>query len=419
MKVAIVLGGGGSKGAYQIGAWRALRELGIKYDVVTGTSIGALNGALMVLGDYEKALELWREIDIDKVVLNGLNLRTDLQYYYENSEKLLPFIKSYKDNKGMDITPLKKIIQKCVDERFFSSSVDYALVSVRFPSFVPVKKYKNELSMENLASWILASASCFPAFPVCEIDGEGYIDGGYYDNLPIRLAFELGAEQVIAIALNPESHPFSHHPLVKNIYPLKPLGGMLDFDKMSIEENLELGYFDTLKAFGKLQGFTYSFYPNTKDMPQYLMAMSRALSVVMQKELHNTKELPFVLHKALEFIMPLESKRILELLSHNEMMSVNLGEIHNEKSQMIFNQSKLAAMVLCLVELMMGQYDYERKRIYHLNEVLDELKAKNTQRQERTEFFQALNLSNVYQSDEKIIGAFFHLFCFELQGGGV
>lgn len=419
MKVAIVLGGGGSKGAYQIGAWRALRELGIKYDVVTGTSIGALNGALMVLGDYEKALGLWREIDIDKVVLNGLNLRTDLQYYYENSEKLLPFIKSYKDNKGMDITPLKKIIQKCVDERFFSSSVDYALMSVRFPSFVPVKKYKNELSMENFASWILASASCFPAFPVCEIDGEGYIDGGYYDNLPISLAFELGAEQVIAIALNPESHPFSHHPLVKNIYPLQSLGGMLDFDKMSIEENLELGYFDTLKAFGKLQGFTYSFYPNTKDMPQYLVAMSRALSVVTQKELHNTKELPFALHKALEFIMPLESKRILELLSHNEMMSVNLGEIHNEKSQMIFNQSKLAAMVLCLVELMMGQYDYERKRIYHLNEVLDELKAKNTQRQEKAEFFQALNLSNVYQSDEKIIGAFFHLFCFELQGGGV
>ena len=98
MKVAIVLGGGGSKGAYQVGAWRALRELGIKYDMVTGTSIGALNGALMVLGDYEKALGLWREIDIDKVVLNGLNLRTDLQYYYENSEKLLPFIKSYKDN---------------------------------------------------------------------------------------------------------------------------------------------------------------------------------------------------------------------------------------------------------------------------------------------------------------------------------
>lgn len=419
MKIAVVLGGGGSKGAYQIGAWRALKELGIEYDIVTGTSIGALNGALMVLDDYDRALELWREIDIDKVVLNGLNLRTDLQYYYENSEKLLPFIKSYKDNRGMDIAPLKKIIQKCVDERFFSSSVDYALMSVKFPSFTPVKKYKNELSMENLASWILASASCFPAFPVCEIEGESYIDGGYYDNLPISLAFELNAQQVIAIALNPESHAFSHHPLVKNIYPIKPLGGMLDFDKMSIEENLMLGYFDTLKAFGKLQGFAYSFYPNAKDMPQYLVAMSKALSVVMQKELHNVKELPFALHKALEFILPLESKRILELLSHNEVNGVKLAEIHNGESQTIFNQSSLAAMVLCLVELNMAQYGYERKKIYYLNEVIDEIQAKNTQRKERVDFLQALNVSNMYQSDEKIVRAFFHLFCFELQGGKV
>ena len=71
MKMAIVLGGGGSKGAYQIGAWRALKELGIKYDIITGTSIGAFNGAMMVQGDFEKALALWREIDIDKVILDG------------------------------------------------------------------------------------------------------------------------------------------------------------------------------------------------------------------------------------------------------------------------------------------------------------------------------------------------------------
>ena len=45
---AIVLSGGGSKGSYQIGAWKALRKLKINYDIVTGTSVGALNGALMV-----------------------------------------------------------------------------------------------------------------------------------------------------------------------------------------------------------------------------------------------------------------------------------------------------------------------------------------------------------------------------------
>ena len=59
MKTAIVLSGGGGKGAYQIGFWKAIRQLGIKYDIVTGTSIGALNGAFMVQKDYHNAFNLW------------------------------------------------------------------------------------------------------------------------------------------------------------------------------------------------------------------------------------------------------------------------------------------------------------------------------------------------------------------------
>ena len=51
-KTAVVLAGGGSRGAYQIGVWKALRELGIEYQLVTGTSVGALNGVLMVQGDF-------------------------------------------------------------------------------------------------------------------------------------------------------------------------------------------------------------------------------------------------------------------------------------------------------------------------------------------------------------------------------
>ena len=48
MKRALVLSGGGGRGSYQIGVWKALRDLGIKFDIITGTSVGALNGALMV-----------------------------------------------------------------------------------------------------------------------------------------------------------------------------------------------------------------------------------------------------------------------------------------------------------------------------------------------------------------------------------
>ena len=64
---AIVLSGGGSKGSYQIGVWKALRKLNIKYDIVTGTSVGALNGALMTQNSYFKAKRLWKTTLLDYI----------------------------------------------------------------------------------------------------------------------------------------------------------------------------------------------------------------------------------------------------------------------------------------------------------------------------------------------------------------
>ncbi|MEG1016631.1 MAG: patatin-like phospholipase family protein, partial [Oscillospiraceae bacterium] len=71
MKKALVLGGGGSKGAYECGAMRALRELGETFDIVTGTSIGALNGALYVQGDLESLEEMWETICPEDVMYNS------------------------------------------------------------------------------------------------------------------------------------------------------------------------------------------------------------------------------------------------------------------------------------------------------------------------------------------------------------
>ncbi|MFR0795218.1 MAG: patatin-like phospholipase family protein [Oscillospiraceae bacterium] len=50
----LALEGGGAKGAYQIGAWKALREAGIHFSAVSGTSVGALNGAMIVMDDLER-----------------------------------------------------------------------------------------------------------------------------------------------------------------------------------------------------------------------------------------------------------------------------------------------------------------------------------------------------------------------------
>ena len=64
----LVLDGGGARGAYQIGAWKALREAGVHINAVAGTSVGALNGALICMGDLEKAEKIWSEMTFSRVM---------------------------------------------------------------------------------------------------------------------------------------------------------------------------------------------------------------------------------------------------------------------------------------------------------------------------------------------------------------
>ena len=79
MKRALVLGGGGSKGAYELGVWRALDELGISFDIVTGTSIGAMIGAMYVQKQFERCLGLWEQLSVDDIIANGVNLDMDIE----------------------------------------------------------------------------------------------------------------------------------------------------------------------------------------------------------------------------------------------------------------------------------------------------------------------------------------------------
>ena len=65
---AIALEGGGAKGGYEIGVWQALDEAGIKYNAVSGTSVGALNGGLMAMRDLPRAIDAWNNMKLGKVI---------------------------------------------------------------------------------------------------------------------------------------------------------------------------------------------------------------------------------------------------------------------------------------------------------------------------------------------------------------
>lgn len=268
MKRALVLSGGGARGSYEMGAWKALRELGMEFDIVVGTSIGALNGAAYVQGGYDMAYNLWQNMSMDAVITGGLNFDYSLEALFNQRDAIGPFLKDYISAKGADIEPLRKLLEENLDEeKFFASPIDFALTTVAFPSLVPREIRKRDIAPGYLKKWVLASASCFPAFPLCNIDGEDYIDGGYYTNLPIETAFRMGADEVVAVGLAPSMarDRYAGNPLVTHICPKESLGAFLAFHEDTLEGNLQKGYIDTLKAFGACHGERYTIF--VKNMP--------------------------------------------------------------------------------------------------------------------------------------------------------
>ena len=184
-KTAIVLAGGGSRGAYQIGVWKALREMGIDYQLVTGTSVGALNGVLMVQQEYDKALAVWENISSQQVLGDMLEGKEDL----DDRGLRKAFAKEALTKGGADISPLESFVASLLDEeKFWQSPVDFALVTVEYPILKPLELHKQDIPKGKLREYLLASAACFPAFQAKEIDGKKYIDGGYHDNMPVNLA---------------------------------------------------------------------------------------------------------------------------------------------------------------------------------------------------------------------------------------
>lgn len=370
-KLALVLGGGGSKGAYQVGAYRALRELGLSFSLVTGVSIGALNGAMIVQGDFDKASTLWESLDVEKVIGKGLNLTTDIDYYFNNVQKLLPFLKSYTQNKGMDTAPLWEIITTHLDyAKLSSSAMDFGLLCVEVPSFQACEQTKATLSKQSLAHWVMASASCFPAFPIYNINGKSYIDGGYYDNLPIDLAFKMGASEVIAISLhNDFVTKYDSNPLVRHIRPSRYLGTMLDFSQDSIARNIKLGYLDTKRYFGKLAGLRFAFMPlDEVDSSTFRALSRRLLASLLAKELDKNAPSSSTLAR---FGTQLASTGIIsKITSTTPFCDMLLSTLKPYNATHI----SLEQLTLALLESYMQLMNYDEAKTYNALEVFAKAK---------------------------------------------
>lgn len=252
-KTALVLSGGGSRGAYQCGAWRALIELGIPIDIVVGVSVGALNSAMVVQGDPFLTSGLWRKLVTDKV------------FDVKPNAQITDFASEFFRQGGADVSGLQEIIDNYLDEDLIRKSpMDFGLLTVELPLMKPHYLWKDEIPEGKMGDYIIASSSAFPALKPHTIDGKSYIDGGYENNMPIHMAVERGATNIIAIYLDAvgrydKDKEMGSSDNIKLISPKWDLGSFLVFDPNNSEKIMRLGYLDAMKVFGIYDGNLYSF----------------------------------------------------------------------------------------------------------------------------------------------------------------
>lgn len=285
-KTALVLGGGGSRGSYELGVWQALREMDIEINIVTGTSIGAINGAMIAQNNYETAVDMWNNIEtthvFDMPIKENEPLKQKIWQTYQT------FVFNFLKNGGTDTKPLKNTLNTFIDEnKIRSSPIDYGLVTIEMNTNIAHELFKEDIPQGKIIDYIIASASIYPAFKPHKIDNVNYLDGAYHDNLPVKMAMKKGATNIIAVDL--EAFGVVKKEILEltdNIVYIRcywNLGPTLVFDRPTMQHNIRLGYLDTLKAYHIYDGYAFTFISGFGKHIADLFSKYLPLETLLQK----------------------------------------------------------------------------------------------------------------------------------------
>jgi len=183
-KRGLVLSGGGSKGAYQVGVLKALMEEGRQYDVVSGVSVGALIGAHMAMYPPEKQAEnfeglfkIWTE-----------SVKGNKSVYKPWAPWVLTYLWSFWKGGIYSMKPLRDILAKEMNtEEMRKSGVEFevGVVSLQSGKYRSVNLTSDPGNNQLAVDWVWASCIFPVLFPAVEIGGEQWVDGGLRNTIPI------------------------------------------------------------------------------------------------------------------------------------------------------------------------------------------------------------------------------------------
>ncbi|MDE5771115.1 MAG: patatin-like phospholipase family protein [Ruminococcus sp.] len=285
-RIGLVLSGGGAKGAYEIGVYKALSAIGATrfIDVIAGTSVGALNAVLLESRGAEYSENVWHNLklsdmlnlDVKRIAKNPLLVDYNSPDYVGikpdnvfdsivlKSMGLISFMK--KENPLTDFLKhglpvnqdkISEIIDKNVDFNNIYRKI-YVTCSDSYGDikYFHLNHYRNELKKK-----IILASSALPVIYTgvaggIEINGEYYSDGGIKNesNTPVPFIYDNGCRSIIAVHLKYDADITNQYRMkdadIINIIPSRDLGdfvsGTLNLNPLKVKSDIELGYNDTI-----------------------------------------------------------------------------------------------------------------------------------------------------------------------------
>ncbi|GAA0105692.1 patatin-like phospholipase family protein [Paraclostridium sordellii] len=355
----LVLEGGGTKGAYQIGAFKALRELGIEFKGVAGTSIGALNGAYIVQDNIDVLEEIWTNYDythfmnIDEETYNRIK---HVDFTPKNINMVLSLMNKARKNQGIDISPFRSLLEKTINEDLIrKSNKDFGLVTVMWDGkIIPNPMFLDDIPSGKLLDYLIASAS-LPIFKLDKLDDKLFLDGVFHNNIPVSLLREKGYEDIVVIRLIDDLFGkinLNHHQdaNMKVIVPSEYLGGCLNLDPDNVKRNISLGYMDTMKTFNRYDGVRYYFNLDYKYDEDYCFHKLSSLS-----------------KNAIEGLCKiLNIKRDINKRTLLESIIPKLGENFNLPKEFSYKD-----LFYCIYEKKLEENNINRINLYDFNKVVE------------------------------------------------
>ncbi len=269
----VALEGGGMKGAYHLGAMKAIFECGYEVGGYVGTSIGSFNAAVLAQGDFEKLYNKWYDasatlgIDLnEKELVKLVSKKIDIagvKYWTK-------FFTDSVANKGIETKKLKALYDEYIDEeKLRKSNLDYGMVTVSLTDKKPVYMFKEDIPEGEVSTYVLAS-SYLPVFKQDKIlkDDKFYLDGGFYDNCPITLLKKKGYKDIIEIrtkSIGITKKVDRKGLNIITISPSKELGGIIFSDNSVVRTGMQMGYFDALRVLKGYIGDKYYVIPTENE----------------------------------------------------------------------------------------------------------------------------------------------------------